>query len=202
MGMRTKKQMREMKHRKQNKPGTGRVKTLNKHQRAAFRGGEERVGREEIEELLEMSRSKDPEDRFTAASYLCPCHVRRRIDEVWEALYRMLDDDDIKVRRAAWHTLEDGGKPDDPALDEIIERTLQHETDRQILGFARLFAKGRQKRKKVEFAASTISDYAQRGKCDFCGGANVSVKTDFETEMEVGVSRRFALICEPCDGAV
>ena len=71
-----------------------------------------------------MSQSEDPMDRLQAAFFLCPWHVRKRIDEVWEALYRMLEDDDPKVRRAAWHTLEDGGKPDDPALDEIIERTL------------------------------------------------------------------------------
>ncbi|MBT4979944.1 MAG: hypothetical protein HOM86_21660, partial [Gemmatimonadetes bacterium] len=69
-------------------------KGLNKHQRAAFKEGEERVGREEIQELLQMSQSEDPADRLQAASFLCPCHVRRRIDEVWEALYRMLEDDD------------------------------------------------------------------------------------------------------------
>jgi hypothetical protein len=152
---------------------------MNKHQRKAFRAGELRVGREQIEELLQMSRSPDAEERFEAASYLCPCHVRRRIDEVWEALYRMLEDDDIKVRRAAWHTLEDGGKPDDPALDVIIERTLGRETDRQVLNFARLFAKGR--------------------KCDFCAAANVPVKKDFATELETSGQRRFAMVCEPCD---
>ena len=43
---------------------------LNKHQRAAFRQGELRVGREEIQELLQMSRSADPEDRLHAASFL------------------------------------------------------------------------------------------------------------------------------------
>ena len=47
---------------------------LNKHQRAAFRPGEERVGREEIRELLRLSESNDSEDRLQAASFLCPCH--------------------------------------------------------------------------------------------------------------------------------
>ena len=117
-----------------------RPQGLNKYQRAAFRPGEQRVGREEIQELLQMSRSADPEDRLQAASFLCPCHVRRSIDEVWKALYRMLEDQDARVRRAAWHTLEDGGKPDDPALDEIIERTLERDTDKQVLNFARLFS--------------------------------------------------------------
>ena len=55
---------------------------LNKHQKAVRRVGEERVGREEIEELLAQSHSEDPEARLVAASYLCPCHVRRRIPVV------------------------------------------------------------------------------------------------------------------------
>ena len=173
----------------------GRRKGLNKHQRAAFREGEERIGREEIRALLQLSESKDPADRLQAASLLCPCHVRKRIEEVWAALYRMLEDDDVKVRRAAWHTLEDGGKPDDPALDEIIERTLECDSDKQVLGFARQFFQGREQRKQIEFAAAAISDYAERGKCDFCGESNVRVKKDFTTEFE----GRFALVCEPCD---
>ena len=180
---------------RQGRNSKSRQMGLNKHQRAAFRPGEERVGREEIRELLRLSESNDSEDRLQAASFLCPCHVRKRIDEVWEALYRMLEDEDTKVRRAAWHTLEDGGKPDDPALDEIIERTLECDSDKQVLGFARQFFQGREQRKQIEFAASAISDYAERGKCDFCGESNARVKKDFTTEFE----GRFALVCEPCD---
>src|SRR5207248_2721971 len=78
---------------------------MNRHQKAAHRAGEQRVGREEIEELLERSHSADPEERLTAARYLCPCHVRRRLQPVWDALYRLLEDADVRVRRAAWHTL-------------------------------------------------------------------------------------------------
>ena len=178
-----------------------RPQGLNKYQRAAFRQGEQRVGREEIQELLQLSRSADPEDRLQAASFLCPCHVRRSIDEVWQALYRMLEDQDARVRRAAWHTLEDGGKPDDPALDAIIERTLERDTDRQVLNFARLFSQGREKRKQVEFELGAIPEYAERGKCDFCGEQSVPVKKDFATELDVGGARRFALVCAPCDQA-
>ena len=178
-----------------------RPQGLNKYQRAAFRPGEQRVGREEIQELLQLSRSPDPEDRLQAASFLCPCHVRRSIDEVWKALYRMLEDQDARVRRAAWHTLEDGGKPDDPALDEIIERTLERDTDRQVLNFARLFSQGREKRKQVEFESAAIPEYPERGKCDFCGEQSVPVKRDFATELDMGGARRFALVCAPCDRA-
>jgi hypothetical protein len=174
-------------------------KGLNKHQKAAFRPGEARVGRQEIEELLAMSRSPDPEDRFTAASYLCPCHVRRRLEDVWQALYRMLEDRDVRVRRAAWHTLEDGGRPEDPILDEIIARTLEQEQDRQVLNFARQFAGPRQERQRIEFAVAALPEYARRGKCDFCGQSNVPVKQDFETEIGQGDQRRLALVCRPCD---
>ena len=37
-----------------------RPRGLNKYQRAAFRLGEQRVGREEVQELLQLSRSADP----------------------------------------------------------------------------------------------------------------------------------------------
>lgn len=178
-----------------------RPKGLNKYQRAAFRQGELRVGREEIQELLLMSRSADPDDRLQAASFLCPCHVRRSINAVWKALYRMLEDQDVRVRRAAWHTLEDGGKPDDPALNAIIERTLERETDKQVLNFAWLFSQGREKRKQVEFEVAAMPEYAERGKCDFCGARQVPVKRDFATELNVGGARRFALVCAPCDRA-
>src|SRR5215211_4327628 len=108
---------------------------MNKHQKAVYRVGEPRVGREQIEELLDKSHSEDAADRLEAASYLCPCHVRRRIEPVWEALYRLLEDEDVEVRRAAWHTLEDGGRPDDPKLDAIVERVSKTESDRTVLRF-------------------------------------------------------------------
>src|SRR5438445_5690185 len=122
---------------------------MNRHQKAAHRVGERRVGREEIAELLEQAASHDPDERLAAAQYLCPCHVRRRIAAVWEALYRLLEDADVRVRRAAWHTLEDGGRPDDPALDAILERALRTETDRTVLGFARHVAGPRRDRELV-----------------------------------------------------
>src|SRR6266513_747700 len=53
----------------------------------------------------------------------------------YTTLYRLLEDEDLRVRRAAWHTLEDGGRPDDPSLDEILDRTLREDTDPQVLRF-------------------------------------------------------------------
>ena len=56
---------------------------LNTHQRKAYRKGEPRVSGESIQELLALSQSPEPEERRFAAEFLCPGHVRRRIDEVW-----------------------------------------------------------------------------------------------------------------------
>jgi hypothetical protein len=175
-----------------------RVLGRNKHQKAVYRVGEPRVGREQIEELLELSRSSDPQERRHAAEFLCPCHVRRRIDAVWEALYRMLEDPDITVRRAAWHTLEDGGRPEDPRLDQILERTLREETDPTILRFARLFEGPRREKERVTMAAAARPAPRARGRCDFCGTPNVPVERDLETMIPTDDLPRPALICESC----
>jgi hypothetical protein len=59
-----------------------RMVSLNKYQRAARKPGEARVGREEIQQLLEWSLSNNAAECVLAAQFLCPCHVRRRIDAV------------------------------------------------------------------------------------------------------------------------
>lgn len=173
-------------------------KGMNRHQKAAHRLGEERVGGKEVEELLEMSRSPLVEDRHFAASYLCPCHVRRRIDEVWEALYRMLEDEDLEVRKAAWHTLEDGGRPDDPRLDAIFERAEATETDRGIRLFIKHLGGSRKEKQVLKERLEQRSEFDRRGKCDFCGESDVPVKTDFDTEIGSGGQARLGLICKEC----
>ena len=171
---------------------------MNRHQKAVYKAGERRAGREQIEELLEKSRSDDPEERCEAAENLCPCHVRRRIDSVWEALYRMLEDHDVRVRRAAWHTLEDGGRPDDPALDAIIERRRQVETDKQVLDFIRQVSGSRNEREMHVIKAMGQGQPKTRGKCDFCGASNVFVERDFEMEIPAGDHYRPAWVCDSC----
>jgi len=176
-------------------------KGLNKHQKIAFKSGEHRVRGPEIERYLELAYSADPKDRLEAADNLCPCHVRRRIDEVWQALYRMMEDEDVRVRRAAWHTLEDGGCPVDPKLDPIFERALDHEKDKQVRRFVEMFARPRlQAKEQMALRKASYSRFSQRGRCDFCGLPNTLVRTDFETEIpDDGNRYRPALICEKCD---
>ena len=174
---------------------------MNKHQKAAHRVGERRIGREEIQELLEQSHSEDPEERLEAAQFLCPCHVRRRIPAVWEALYRLLEDPSAAVRRAAWHTLEDGGRPDDPNLDSILDRTLKNETDTTVLRFAQQVAGPRKDRDLLVARLAGRQQPKQRGRCDFCGENNLPVERDLSTMIPTGDLPRSALICERCAAA-
>ena len=176
-----------------------KIKNRNRHQKRAFKLGEKRVRGEEIWEYVELSKSVDAIDRLEAANNLCPCHVRRRIDEVWDALFRMMEDPDVEVRRAAYHTLEDGGRLDDPKLQEIFKRAWETETDRTVLKFLKEFDGGRSKRELVEMKAATLSRFADRGKCDFCGETDVAIRADYDTEIPDGGARRLAMVCETCD---
>ena len=177
-------------------------KGMNKHQKAMFQPGEQRLRRDEIEALLLLSQSDEAEERLEAAEYLCPCHVRTQIDDVQRAVLRMMEDEDARVRSAAWHTLEDGGVPDTPALDGIFTRAverLDEEPSKMTRRFIEMFAVPHVRGKaEVEFQRAQRSEFAQRGKCDFCGESDVPVKMDYETEIGAESGRRLALVCEPC----
>lgn len=63
---------------------------------------------EKISTLLERTFSKNPRARQRAAGELCPCHVKRDIDAVWERICEMSRDSDPGVRRAVVHSMTDG----------------------------------------------------------------------------------------------
>lgn len=170
---------------------------LNKHQKAARKPGELKVSRGEVPELLELSCSADPEDRLHAARYLCPCHIQGRIPAVWDAVLRMMEDEDRRVRYQAWHTWEDGGLPDNVALFERLEQIFQRESDLKVRKFAhtiigqRLAERNQLEMTRLHLAANVVK---QRGKCDFCGATNVVVRRDLETIIQ----SRAASICDRC----
>jgi hypothetical protein len=171
---------------------------LNKHQKVVYKVGERRAGREQIAELLVKAYSDDADERCEAAENLCPCHVRKRIDAVWEALYKMLEDPDVRVRRAAWHTLEDGGTPNDSALDAIFERAQKTETDRQVRHLMQQVMGPRREREMHTIRALGQSQPKTRGKCDFCGDSNVFVERDGSVEIPAGDHYRPAWVCASC----
>lgn len=175
---------------------------LNKHQKAARRPGEVRVSREEVAELLALSQSPDAEDRLVAARFLCPCHVRGRVEAVWEALYRMMEDGDVRVRHAAWHTLEDGGLPTDEDTLKHLAGIYAREQDPKVRRFADSIvgATLRARQKEGERRQELLGRAAHRqlGRCDFCGRSGVPVESDFETPISGGGATRPALICPAC----
>jgi hypothetical protein len=175
---------------------------MNRHQKAAHKRGEPQIGREQIQEMLALSTSEDAEDRLEAASNLCPCHVRTRIPEVWEALYRMMEDEDSRVRQAAWHTIEDGGKPGDEAGELRLERLCDTEQDPRVRKFAeatlRKIGCNRKERLKVLDRLAVVRPVRRRDKCDFCGGTDLLVEIDPQTMIPADPYPRAALICDAC----
>lgn len=176
--------------------------TMNKHQKKAHKPGEVQVSRAQIAELLELSCSADAEDRLHAAKYLCPCHVQTRIPAVWEALFRMMEDEDPRVRQQAWHALEDGGVPTDAAAFAKLEQIYHNEQNAKVRRFAHdLIGKKLAERQQIEQTRQMLAARStpnQRGKCDFCGATNVPVTRDLHTTIPTGGLPRAALVCVAC----
>jgi hypothetical protein len=176
-----------------------RAALRNRHQKAAFRPGDARVSRAELAELLALSRSDDADERLTAATFLCPCHVRGRTEPIWQAVLNLMADADPRVRFAAWHTLEDGGVPGEEGVLERLEAALDGEADPKVRGMAELvIGPLLAERDRRELGRMRRMDIGRRGKCDFCGMRDVIVREDFETRIPTAGLSRAALICRSC----
>jgi hypothetical protein len=172
----------------------------NSYQKAAHRPGERRVTRGRVGELLALSRSEDAEDRLIAARFLCPCHVRGRTEEIWSAVEGLMGDDDVRVRAAAWHTLEDGGVPAEPGMLERLGALLARETDPGVRRLATdAIGPVLAEQNRLALRHMRRPEAPTRGKCDFCGERDVAVRTDLETRIPTGGLSRAALICRRCD---
>jgi hypothetical protein len=176
-----------------------KAKTRNRHQKAAFRPGEMRVSRARVAELLELARSNAADERLTAATYLCPCHVRGRTEPIWQAVLGLMADADPRVRFAAWHTLEDGGVPREDGVLERLQTALGGETDPKVRGIAEL-AIGPliAERERAELDRMRRLEFAVRGKCDFCGERDAPVRQDLDTRVPTAGLSRPALVCRTC----
>lgn len=175
---------------------------MNTHQKAAHKVGERKSSAAEVADMLALSCSSDADDRLLAAQHLCPCHVRKRIDAVWDALFHMMEDADARVRQAAWHTLEDGGVPTEPAMLDNLERLLKTERDPKVHRFAEHII-GPPLRERENYHSGLLTlpgrpQRAHRGKCDFCGADGVQVDFEPETPIPTTDGSRPAFICEHC----
>jgi hypothetical protein len=67
-----------------------------------------RVLPEEVEGWLSLTHHDDPKLRSKAVRSLCPCHVKRQDDQIWERIFEMASDEDTHVRSTVLHALGDG----------------------------------------------------------------------------------------------
>ena len=171
---------------------------INKHQKRSHRRREDRLRGDDVNYYLSLAYSEKPDDRALAMENLCPCHVRKRIDAVWVALYKGMLDEDIRVRRAAWHTLDDGGNPNDPRLQPLLQKIVKTESDAKLRQKALDLIKSVQDVEDQKQELITQKTDSFKGRCDWCGTSNVYVRYDYETEYEANGTKRLMLICEEC----
>ena len=146
-------------------------------QKEHFRRGERRLRWKEVQHYLKLADSDQAPDRIEAMENLCPCHVRQRIDDVRAALYRGLQDEELKVRQVAWHTLEDGGQPNDPNLYPIMVEIANTESKPKLRAQAQKIVKSVQdvedkKQSPVKTALPLLSGQ-MRLVWALCGGSGL-----------------------------
>ena len=67
----------------------------------------ERTRPDEVEYLLELSRSDVPEERRVAVRDLCTCRVQSDNAAIWDRLMELAHDPDVGVRRDVLHSMTD-----------------------------------------------------------------------------------------------
>jgi hypothetical protein len=87
--------------------------------------------------FLAMTYDRDPRVRRSAVTHLCPCHVKRNLEPVWERMVAMATDPDPGVRNWVLHVLTDGSPRSRQAqVVQAVER-LRDDPDPKIRRKAR-----------------------------------------------------------------
>ena len=90
----------------------------------------------QVNELLELSRSRDPDVRRIAVKNLCACHVQRNVTGAWQRLIEMSDDRNAGVRLDVLHDLTDGSPLELAFAVRTVVDKLVHDPDRIVRGYA------------------------------------------------------------------
>ena len=114
-----------------------------------------------------------------------------------------LQDSDLKVRQAAWHTLEEnhGGRRDDPKLYSILVEIAETEVSPKLRQKANdIVKKDRIKAQTIEEKKQDLSGQRHHyfvGKCDWCSDSATDVSYLY-SEIEIGGISRLAQACDEC----
>ena len=176
----------------------------NQYKKRKMKKDEPRLKGNELITYLTMANSKDPKDRLEAMENLCPCRLRKRVGAAWNAIYKGLQDSDLRVRKAAWHTLEEnhGGQPNSPKLYPLMLEISETELDSKLREKAKsIVRRAQSETQSIKGRSSDLllkrSNYFQ-GKCDWCGDRSMTVDYIYNNEFQIGTTVRLAQACAQC----
>jgi vesicle coat complex subunit len=76
-----------------------------------------------FETFIEQTKHSDPRIRKKALKEMCPCRVKKEIDQIWERVFEMYTDPDSTVRYQVMHTLCDGSpKERESEVISVLEK--------------------------------------------------------------------------------
>src|SRR4030081_152000 len=78
----------------------------------------------QLDELLLLSRDRDPNGRRVAVKNLCPCHVQRNVPDIWQRLIELSADRDPGVRLNVLHNLTDGSPAELAREGQVVVQRL------------------------------------------------------------------------------
>jgi hypothetical protein len=90
----------------------------------------------QLDELLLLSRDRDPNVRRVAVKNLCPCHVQRNVPDIWQRLIELSADRDPGVRLDVLHNLTDGSPAELAREVQVVVQRLTQDPDRTVRGYA------------------------------------------------------------------
>ena len=90
----------------------------------------------QVDELLLLTRARDPDIRRVAVKNLCPCHLQRVRTDVWDRLLQLTSDSNPGVRMDVLHNLTDGSPPELAKNVVHAVEALMDDPDDTVRGYA------------------------------------------------------------------